>query len=505
MRSRPALRASVLATTLVTLMVMLGAGPVQASAGVRHANASVRRAARGGPGVWTKVAKVDNGFDYPGLLRTGDGKLHVLWRKQLPNGHFAYGYTTIALNGVIGATGTALSDWVTLDEDPVLIANGNGIRALFKGGIDTGGGFFSRGSIYTLTSTIAGTTWQLPQQTVMQQRDGLGDLGGTAEADHTPVAVSPFNNTLYYHEGLDSSSPAAAPDGTASLSSGDYEHPSAVTASDDSVWVAYFRIFSSPPGLNGYYVQQVLPNKDQPIKAPDSTPKSGGNNDPNQAVAMVARGRGGVYLAYCVPGPNGGFTVPCAHVDLWKVGSPTPMVVPGTGSGTITHVALAAGLAGRISVVTEDAAKQTINAVRTNMTATKFGPVRTIKLPPGQVLFNRLEAEGTFGRLDIVVDLQASASPNPIFLWHTQILSGLTLTASPQTFSHTAAHTVTFIVKDAGDPVPGAKVTCLGKSATTNGQGEAKITFPKGTKTGQHVATASDSDYNPGKVTIKVT
>ena len=65
---------------------------------------AIRAAAKGGPGTWTKIAKVDTGFAYPGLFRTSDGKLHVLWRKQLQNHNFAYGYTTVALNGATGAT-----------------------------------------------------------------------------------------------------------------------------------------------------------------------------------------------------------------------------------------------------------------------------------------------------------------------------------------------------------------------------------------------------------------
>ncbi len=161
------------------------------------------------------------------------------------------------------------------------------------------------------------------------------------------------------------------------------------------------------------------------------------------------------------------------------------MVVPGTSSGTITRVALADGLAGRISVVTMDPTKGTINAVRTNTNASAFGPVRTIKLPPGQIQFNTLEAEGTFGRLDIVANLTSTNSPFPIFLWHTQILAGLTLTANPTKFSHVGSHTVTFTVKDAGQPVQGAKVSCIGKTGTTNSSGQVTAHLPERHRQGQ--------------------
>jgi len=459
-----------------------------------------RTRARGGPGTWTKIAKVDTGFAYPGVFRTTDGKLHVVWRKQLQNNNFAYGYSTVALNGALGATGTALNDWETLGFDPVLVHDGNGMRALFEGGIDTSGTFFSRGSVYTLTSPPAGTSWSLPTQSVMQQNALNGTFTATAEQDDTPVAVAGLNATLYIHEGLDNSAPAAAPDTTVSLSSGFYFNQSAVDDSTDKVWVAYFRAFSNPQSLDGYWVQQVLPTQGQPMKAPASHINNL-DNEPRQAVALAARDQGGVYLAYCAPSQ----TKTCAHVDLWKVGAQNPMVVPGTSSGTITRVAIADGLAGRISVVTMDPTKGTVNAVRTNTNATSFGPVRTIKLPKGQINFNTLEAEGTFGRLDIIANLTQSASPNPIFLWHTQILAGLTLTANPSKFSHVGQHTVTFTAKDAGQPQQGVHVTCIGKSGNTNSSGQVQITYPNGTATGKKVCTASKADYNPGKTTITVT
>jgi hypothetical protein len=105
----------------------------------------------------------------------------------------------------------------------------------------------------------------------------------------------------------------------------------------------------------------------------------------------------------------------------------------------------------------------------------------------------------------VVANLTTAASPNPIFLWHTQILAGLTFTASPTKFSHVGQHTVTFTVKDAGQAVQGAKVTCIGKSGTTNSSGQVKLTFPNGTSKGKHVCSANDKDYNPGKLTLTVT
>jgi len=495
MRTR-ALRASLAATALLTLTVLVPAASVRAAGANAVTHPARSGAARGGPGVWTKIAGVDSVSVYPGILRTNDGNLHVLWRKASSGGHFSYGYTTVGLNGTTQNTGTALSNW-DLESEPVLVHDGNGIRALFEGK-DVNPGFFANAFVYTLTSSMAGTSWALPHNSVMKQNTLNQNFSATAEQDDTPVAVGVLNGTMFVHEGLDNSAPAAAPDTQISLSpNGIYFNQTAVTASDGSVWVAYFRGNDNPEGNDGYYAQQVLPSVGQAKKAPDSH-LNGKDNEPRQGVAFAARAQGGLYMAYCVPTS----TKVCAHVDLWKVGSSTPKVVPGTASGTITRVALADGLQGRISVVTMDPTKLTINAVRTNQAVTAFGKPRIIKLPKGTFQFANVQAEGTFGRLDIVANLNNNVTPN---LWHTQIQPGLSLTASPKTFSHTAAHTVTFTVKDAGDPVEGAKVTCIGKSDLTNANGVAQITFPKGTAVGHHVCSATHADYNPGKVTITVT
>ena len=75
----------------------------------------------GGPGHWTMIAKVDNGFDYPGIFRTSNGTLHVVWRKH-PNGKYEYDYSTVGLNGAFLGSGKVLGPWEGLEEDPVLVA-----------------------------------------------------------------------------------------------------------------------------------------------------------------------------------------------------------------------------------------------------------------------------------------------------------------------------------------------------------------------------------------------
>ncbi len=180
-------------------------------------------------------------------------------------------------------------------------------------------------------------------------------------------------------------------------------------------------------------------------------------------------------------------------------------VVPGSHNSTSTRVALAAGPQGRLSVIWYDSTKNKIHAVRTNTSATAFGVVRTIKPPAKTSGFDSIQAQGSSGRLDVVIVDQVGTSGFPIGVFHTQVLAGLSLTAKPHKFSHKQGQKVTFTVKDAGQAVAGAKVSCLGKHGTTAATGKVELAFHKGAAKGKHVCTATKSGYNGGKTTIKVT
>ncbi|HXJ65640.1 MAG TPA: hypothetical protein VNN79_17930 [Actinomycetota bacterium] len=474
------------------LTCLLAAMPVTAHA----------RASRSGPGVWTKLATANDASDTIGMLRTGDGKLHLVWlNKEASATSHTFGTATLSLAGAKLSSGTAFSHWDSLEGDPQLVRDGSDFRLVFEGATGSSG-CFSTGLVYTATSTN-GLTFTLANNTSMSAASaGIGNLAATVESDGTtPVAT--FAAGRLFHEGTDSC--PAGSDGTINNHSGSNvpNNPSIVTdASDGSVWVAWFQTGNTTVG---YHVDQILPTELPPVTAPDSTSTFAANNQPHQPVALVARALGGVYMAYCVASS----TKPCVHIALWKVGAPASsvMTVPGSATGTAGHVALAAGKAGRISVLWYDVGKNLIHAVRTNTTATAFGVDRTIKPPAHTEAIQDLQGEGTFGRLDVLVNATLTTSGLPSTIQQTQILAGLTLTASPKTFANTAAHTVTFTVKDAGQPESGVKVSCAGLSATdtTNSTGHATLTFPKGFATGQHVCTASGTDYNPGKVTIKVT
>lgn len=455
-----------------------------------------------GSGGWTKFATIDNAAATVGMARTGDGNLHLVWlKKRATNNTYAYGTSTFSPAGKLTATGTAVANWQSLEPDPQLVKNGSGLRLIFEGNTGTSPSCFADGAVFTATSAT-GSSWALVQGSMSSHTAGVGNLAATVESDGTtPVAA--FGGGALYHVGVDPSCPAGSPDGTIPVASGNSpSNPAIVTASDGSVWVATFQAFTK----EGYFVTQILPSAGPLLEAPGSKSTAAHNNQPLEPVALTARTGGGVYMAYCVASSS----QPCAHIDLWKVGSANPMVVPGSANTTSARLTLAAAPQGRLAVtwfnaVHGNAAQGAIHSVRTNTTATAFGIVRTIKPPTHTSGFFDIQSQDSNGRLDVVVNDQLSTTGSPIDLFHTQILPGLSLTASPSSFSHKKSATVTFKVADAGQPVPGAKVSCLGKTATTSTTGQAKIKFAKGAAAGKHKCTASKAGYAAGATTIKVT
>jgi hypothetical protein len=451
----------------------------------------------GGPGVWTKLAAVDGGTTTPGMLRTADGSLHLVWQGvPASNNTHSFGWSTISLTGKLLGTGTVLSGWQSLEPDPQLIRNGSGMRIVFEGGTGTGGCYFDA-TVFTATSAD-GSTWSLAQGSLDSHTAGVGNLAATTELDGmTPVAV--FAGGHLFHVGVDANCPATAPDGTISQTAGSAASNPAVTtdAAGGAVWAAWYQGFVK----QGYWANQLLPAEGAPIEAPGSAATPSQNNQPLQPVALLARPGGGVYMAYCVASSS----QPCAHIDLWKVGSPSAKVVPGSTDSTYTRLALAVGTAGRLSVVWYDGSKNVIHAIRTNTSVTGFGVLRTLKPPANTFEVRGIAADGTFGRLDIVLTDLPGTNNAPVELFQTQSLAGLSLSASASKFSHKQAKSITFTVTDAGQAVAGATVSCLGKKGKSSANGTVKLKFHKGSPAGKHVCNATKALYNIAKITIKVT
>jgi hypothetical protein len=455
----------------------------------------------GGPGKWTKLSSgTGGGLNEPGLLRTSDGKLHVVWLKETSPSDWSLGDNTISRTGVLLHTGVAVAHWDSIQYTPRLVPDGKDIRLILNGNRTTSGSDpYSRSARYSALSAN-GSTWTLQGGSLSSHATFNMPLAATTEANGTPVSAEGLNDQYYYHVGIDAAVPAATPDQSISGPVGAaLEYATLVRNKDGSIYLAWWQAFKG----QGYHVQRLLPTKTAAVKAPGSgsDSPSAGNNAPNQSVAMAARVGGGVYVAYCVETTG----VNCAHVAIWKVGSKTAKVVPGSSGGTASHVTLSAGTKGRMVIGWYNTSKNVIDVVRTNTAVSAFDSVRVVKPPAHTEAVIGLFTESSSGRIDIVANVQQASSGFPIAFFHTQVLAGLKISASPTKFSHASAHTVTFKVTDAGQAVPGATVTFLGKREKTNSAGVAKFKEAKGRPKGSHSAVASKTDYFSGDAAVKIT
>lgn len=110
---------------------------------------------------------------------------------------------------------------------------------------------------------------------------------------------------------------------------------------------------------------------------------------------------------------------------------------------------------------------------------------------------------GNFGRLDVALQCVNQKLKNEQLVTQSQAM--LSVHASAAMIHNTVPNTVKFVVTDAGDTVPGAKVTVAGRSATTNASGSATIHFPKGAKSGSFPVIASSVNYFSARGSLVIT
>ena len=364
-----------------------------------------------------------------------------------------------------------------MDLTPAVVRSGSGLRVLFAGQLHTSTGFWDDDRIYTATGDAHGTSWTLPMEAASNAGDNAHDTFGTGAvtlADGTPIVAFPQNGQLTWHIGTDASGDQSytPPVGT-SL------YDATLVRSGSAVWAAWFAV-GQTAATTGTFAMQIYPTVGAAQKAPGS---SNGLHvvHPDNRVALAARAGGGVFAAYCVGYPA------CSSVRLWKVGATRTRTVP--HSRNAARVAMSPGPSGRLWIAWSDDV-QTIRAVRTNRTGTAMGAVRSAGRARGVKEVNSLTMDGTLGRGDIVANVFGS-------LWHTQVLAGMTLHASPRSWHRGGRHRVHFTVTDARDALPGVKVKVGASTCRTRAHGTCSITFSPSLGVGKHTARATRSGYGP--------
>lgn len=390
------------------------------------------------------------------MVRDPKGTLHLIYQTHplgtdSPNG---LATRTISASGILGPEVQALNGWGT--SLPGLVQLPNGTYEAFFGAISPAPDQVS--DMWAITSGD-GTSWSVPMQA------GNGDPNTEAQAyganitaqmaGSTPVESLSVAGGLRVQNGVGQGSPAVtitnAVDGSA------FDQNSTVDAASHQVVLGW----QSIDGKGGDFVQAVAPTIGNAEQWPGQTKPE-----------LVISGRdsgAGVYGAY-TPDSN--------HVRLQRYGGGS--VAVGSLSGvTASSLGTATGLDGRIWVIWGN--ENGIALTRSNKAVTRFEPIQELNL--GAVTLYRVGGDGRLGPLDLLVEMIPKANDKvlPAGVFHARVLPELSATTSLKTVKNKAgtviAHKLTVHVRDAGDPVSGAKVSASGKAANTGATGNATITL----------------------------
>jgi len=422
-------------------------------------------AAAGPPGAWTRLPGTVINFAEPGLARTSDGALHVVYvRKNGAKSDLAH----VAVNpsGKVGADAVAIGGWSAMAHPDLLRMPDNTLRVFFGGILPFASG------LHTATAPASGRPWTLQPGRAAQSPNAYATsvTGAGLAKGGTPISTWSGSPGLGFHYGVD----AADSDHTiASNGCCLYTPDIGVDAASGQAWVGFHSNESASPGL---FVNAIGPAGAQggrKLAAGSVTGKS--SIYPGNRASISGRiGAAGVFLFYGQGYPT--FNT----LALWKVDTSKPHLV--LKADRNEHANVAAAPDGRLWLMWEQ--NGTIYAARTNKAASKVGAANTLKAPGSRTVY-RLNGEGSAGPLDLIVnDGQA--------FWHQQVLPRLTLVGTR------SGSSIVFRALDAGEPVAGATVKAGGKTLRTSAKGTASLTqAPAGrvkasaSKAGYAAATAS--------------
>jgi hypothetical protein len=456
----------------------------------------------GTPGRWDTVVR---GANVPGgsgselgLIRTGDGTLHVAWKERIGPLADAIRHRSVSASGRLGPTSTIVSGWVGLSDPELVVDRGGRLRVYFGGQRTTQSDDPMTG-LLTATAPASGASWSAPA--VVHRRNQAGaarNWSATVGRDGTQYQAWYGVSEIYLHRGLDDSLGDNLFTAAPPLSE---LGPTVVDDAAGRLWVSWCGFGGNAGGL---FVQRADPASGAPIgparKLPGSTTRHEGGQVSTcnlerttaRRTPMVARAGGGVFIA----GSTGYPTL--SRVNVWRI-DPSGQVPAGSfvvgADAAFGHTtpALAAAPDGRVWVAWREASSLggTIAARRSNRLGTVWGePVRV--RAPGNWLLGALNVSAQGGRLDVVGLLDSVGAGKSI--QHTQLLPGLTLAHVRTARRQDGSVALTFRVSDAGDPVAGARVAVSGGSDVTAGNGLATVVLAA-PRPGTVRATASRAGY----------
>jgi hypothetical protein len=433
-------------------------------------------ASAGPRGEWTRLPGTVINFAEPGLARTGDGVLHVIYTRRNGNREDLI-HLEVSPGGRVGQEAVAIGGWSAMSHPDLLRMPDGSLRAFF-GGIRSTNVGETNTRLSTATAPASGSPWTLKPGDVVQAPSAYatGVAGAGLAKDGTPISTWSVSPGLGYHYGINGGDPdRAIPQSGCCL----YTPEIAVDSASGQAWVGFHSNEDASPGL---FVNAIGPGGPQGGRRLAQGSVVGKSSIyPGNRAALTGRiGAGGVYLLYGQGYPT------FKTLALWKVDTARPGLV--IKADRNEHANVAAAPEGRLWLMWEQ--NGVINAARTNRAATRVGAVNAIRPPSGAAIF-RLNGEGSAGPLDLVANMQVAGGQS---LWHQQVWPKLSLTGAR------AGRNIVFRVTDAGDAVAGATVKAGGKTLRTNAAGRATLArAPQG----RVKAAASKVSYAPATATVR--
>jgi hypothetical protein len=420
---------------------------------------------------WRRISGPTGAGAQLGLARTSDGVLNVIWNRGNPAPTTIFD-TRLSDRGASLGTKTVRTNWGGANGLALVVMPDGSLR-LFASGSQAPGS--AVGGISTFTANAGGTGWTLANPGAPWGGAGAAAspiIGAALTKDGQPVT----SWAGFVKEGLDTSfsnTPFEPFMGSSGL---------ATDGASGAIVLSGMEIASKGGGT---WVQQVLPGVGKGVELPSSTQSPG-------VSGLAARiGAPGVFVMY-TDTTRVGVSKPA--VRLYRYGGGTKKIA----SGEFTSAKVFAGPAGRLWLAWGDA-KDGVFVTRSNKAVTHFEPVQKLKLPANTGFLWNEEGEGSAGPLDLFVDVDLGS--NNRGFWQTHVLAKLSVSAkAAKRAKGRATATVTVSVRDAGDAVPGAKVTVGSKKLTTDAKGNASTTLTPGS----YAIRAAAGGYAPAAAKVKV-
>lgn len=419
-----------------------------AGAALMMAASLVGPVSAGGPGRWTSLGLNSANFTVPGLERTTDGSLTVVWPR--PNGtsdNDDVVSTVIGAGGEVGTPTQLLTNWSFVWPVIAAVSDTNGVRAFWGGSTPQ----LDSGLWSSLGSGAPPTTWSAPAKVYAN-----GDAPGvTRSLDGTFYqAFYVGGQGLRVHKGLDPATPLSQEYHFSQFSERccPYSQNMATDQVTGDIWLIWYSSASHPTDANaclcGVFAQKVDPTTGNPVGPPLHMPGSSTVFNGTETSSMIgnqiqvtsrpASEGGGVYVTYLGGYPS------YEKVLLWKLGA--------SSSRTIAAVAPLSGVFLRNSTVTADPngriwvvwlQDDKIKAAISDAGAVNFAPAITIPDPSDPSVSSpyNIFSDAQSDRVDVLVNY---ATGNGTALWHTQIKAVPEWTAGADTITGTGGKDVLY-------------------------------------------------------------